>query len=1030
VIRFFAAHPTAANLLMVLFLLTGAFTLPHLKRETFPEFVPAEVEVRVAYPGAGPEEVEETVCRRLEDGVDGVMGIEETRCEAREGAGVLTVEMEEGGDAAVFLDDVKTEVEAIDTFPPDVERPVIRQLGRDDHVVSLALSASLPQPELKLYAEDLKDRIQRLPRISLVDVQGFSDHQLRVEIPSSVLRQYRLTIADIAEQISRQSLDLPAGSIETRDREILVRFVDRRRSARELAGLVVHAGKAGGELRLGDLAAIAQVFEDEEEKVVFDGKPAALLDIAKPRSEDGLRVLDALKEVLRRERQRSPGDVEFHLTSDAVSIVRDRLRLMVENGWQGFLLVFATMWVFFGLRFSFWVVMGLPVSFMGTFFFMSLLGQTVNMLTLVALLIALGLLMDDAIVVAESVATQFRQGKKPLDAAVEGVSRVARGVIASFATTVCVFSGLAFVAGDIGQVLRVIPIVLVVTLAVSLVEAFFILPRHLAHALEREGRRPPGPWRRRFDGMVETVREKWVGRVADACVAWRYPFMGAVTAVFLASLGLAAGGIVKFLAFPELDGDILEARLLLPQGTPLERTEEVVRRVVKAFRTADEEFSPREKNGRRLVRHVNVRYNRNLDARESGPHVATVSADLLTAEERRARLDDVIRRLEQLTAGLPDVVALSFKQPLFGPAGLAVHVRLRGEDLGVLKEASLELQRWLKGYRGLYDVMDDLRPGKPELRIRLKEGALALGVDAASIARQLRASFFSAAADEIQVGAESMEVVVQLDRPSRDSLADFGYFPVIAPDGREIPLGSVSEVSYGRGPARIERVNGMRTVNIYGEVDRELANVEQVMADTSRRFLPGFEERYPGVEVSLEGEIKEGGETRGSMMRMFLMGLAGIFLLLSFQFRSYLEPLVVMAAIPLALVGVLWGHWLMGYDLSMPSMMGFVSLAGIVVNDSILLVEFARLRMAEGMSVHRAAAQASRDRFRAVLLTSLTTIAGLLPLLSERSLQAQVLIPLVVSIVFGIFASTLLVLFVIPALYSILEDLGMTRSKA
>jgi HAE1 family hydrophobic/amphiphilic exporter-1 len=1029
-IRYFAAHPTAANLLMLVFLVLGLVALPTLKRETFPEFATQEVEIRVPYPGASAEDVEEAVCQRLEDAIDGIEGVEETRCVALEGLGVAVARMRDEFKIDRFLDDVKTEVEAIDNFPEQVELPVIKQLGRTDLVVSIAVTGRMAITDLKAYAEQLKDRLQQLPTISLVTIEGFSQRQLRVYVPERVLQQYGLSISDVADAISRQSIDLPSGSVQTHDQELLVRFTDQRRSPQELGQLIV-VGAQGktGEIRLNDIATITDHFELDEDKVLFNGRRAAILKITKTKSEDTLTVMEAVRAFLKQERQLIPPGVSLDLTQDISSIVQDRLQLLLKNGWQGLVLVFLVMWLFFQLRYSFWVAMGLPVSFLGGLFFMTLIGYSINMITMVALLISLGLLMDDAIVISENIATQVHRGKNALTAAVEGVMQVAPGVLAAFLTTVAVFGPLAFLAGDMGKVLKVLPVVLILVLLVSLVEAFLILPHHLCHALAHgphfSGRR----FRLAFDRGLERFRDHVLGRTVDAVVNQRYLFAGTVVAVFLVSIGMVAGGYLKFRAFPDIEGDTLEARILLPQGTPLWRTETVVDQLTGALERVDEALTPLQPGGQRLVKNVSVRFNQNPDAHEAGPHIATVAVDLLTAEMRQGHLDDVIHRWRTETGILPDVISVTFKEPQIGPAGLPIEIRLQGMHLDELKAAALELQDWLGRYRGVFNLRDDLRPGKPELRLRLREGALALGLDASTIATQLRAAFHGVTAAEIQVGPESFEIEVQLSELDQNTLDNLEYFPIITVEQEHIPLRSVAEIELDRGYARIQRINSLRTVTIEGDVDSRIANIAEIIRDTQTRFLPELQHKYPGVQITLEGQSKESEKTGVSLRRGFLVGLVGIFVLLSFLFRSYIEPLVVMTTIPLSLIGVIWGHLLLGLELSMPSMMGFASLAGVVVNDSILLVDFLKRRAYEGLSIPEAAKRASRERFRAVLLTSLTTIAGLLPLLSEKSLQAQVLIPLVTSLVFGLLAATLLVLLVVPALFSILDDLGLTAAS-
>ena len=1028
-ISFFAKHTTAANLLMLLFLAMGVLGIRNLRRETFPDFSPTEVEIRIAYLGATAEDVEEAVCQRVEDALDGVRFVKELRSDAREGLAIITVEMESGGDYQTFKDEIDTEVAAIDDLPPEAEDPVIAHLHTTDLVLSILITGPLPPADLKAYCEDFKERLQQQPEISLVKVQGFSDHQLRIELSDEALRRYGLSAVDVADIVRRQSVNLPAGTIEASEGELTVRFVEERRSPGELEDLVIVAGLGGAEIRLGEIARIRDLFELDEEQVLLGGRRAGLLKVEMTKSQDVISVADSVKHFIESERERYP-QLDFELTQDGSTLVNDRLKMLVKNAWQGMLLVFLTMWLFFNLRLSFWVVMSLPVSFLGAFFFMPYLGLTINMMTMVGLLLALGILMDDGIVIAENIATHRARGKSPLAAAVDGVSEVKGGVFSSFITTVCVLGPLALLEGDIGAVLEVVPLVLILVLVVSLVEAFFILPAHLGHAMHHYDPNGGGRLRRYFDRFIDWIRERIVGRAVDVLLRWRYLWIGTVICVFLVSLGLMAGGILKFQAFPELDGDVIEARLLLSPGTPLARTEEVVRRITEGLDRVNQRFAPLQPGGQDLVETVYVRFNQNPDAFENGTHVATVTADLLTAELRHAELDDVFRAWREEVGRPPDVVNLAYTEPGFGPQGRSIEIRLQGNDLHQLKGAAVEMRQWLSGFTGVRNLADDLRWGKRELRIRLREGAFGLGLDAEIMARQLRAALQGVIADEIQVGPESYEIDVRLGSHDRDSVADFESFHFTLPGGKRVPLGAVAKVETNRGWSRIARVNGLRTVTLVGDVDSRLTNTANLITEIQTNFLPELQHKYPDVAVSFEGEPKEGATTRRSILQGMLVGLLGVFILLSFQFRSYIEPLIVMAAIPLALIGVVMGHLLMGIDLCMPSILGFVSLTGIVVNDSILLVLFLKMERAQGADVLQSAAQASRQRYRAIILTSLTTIAGLLPLLIERSLQAQVLIPLATSIAFGLAASTVLVLLVVPCLYAILSDMRLVTAVA
>ncbi|NOY42047.1 MAG: efflux RND transporter permease subunit [Planctomycetes bacterium] len=1026
-IRFFAEHPTAANILMAILVVLGLLSVRNLLRETFPDVTPSEVEVRVIYPGATAEEVEETVVQRVEDALDGIKFIKELRAESREGFASVVAEMEDGGNFQAFRSDIQTEIDAIDDLPSDVEDPIITQLGTTDHVVSLVVSGPMTASDLKAYCEDMKDRLQILPGISLVKIRGFSDHQLRIELSAAALMRYQLSASDVARIIERQSVNLPAGILETRHRDILVRLVEERRNPQELENLIIVAGVGGGEIRLGDIAKVRDIFQEEEDKILLEGRRAGLLQIEKTKNQDTIRVAEIVKKFTKEERLRYP-TVEIHVTQDISTLVVDRLQMLIRNGGQGMTLVFLTLWLFFSFRLSFWVAMSLPISFLGAFFLMPFLGLTVNMLTMIGMLLALGLLMDDGIVIAENIASHLSQGKKPMRAAVEGISEVKVGVISSFLTTVCVLGPLATIEGDIGKVLKVVPMVLILVLAVSLIEAFLILPAHLGHSLHEVGARKENRFRRRFDAALDKLRNDLFGPLLDLALRWRYLFMGCVVGLFLVSISLLAGGVIKFMAFPDLDGDVVVARVLLSPGTPLSHTEEAVDKIVKALDRVNQEFAPRQPKGQDLIQTVVVQFNQNLDAFETGPHVATITVDLLDAETRDARIDEIVAAWRAATGPLPDVLTLTFSEPSIGPGGRPIELRIQGNEFAPLQSAAAEVKEWLLKFEGVYNLSDDLRPGKPELRLQLREGAFGLGLDAETVARQLRTAFQGVTADEIQVHGESYEIDIQLRAADQSTLADLEAFYLTRPSGEQVPLSTVAIVKEGRGWSRIARVDGLRTVTVRGDIDIRVANTANIVGLLKNQFVPELQKKYPGVRFAFEGEAKETATTQQSMLRAMFVGLIGVFGLLSFQFRSYLEPLTVMLAIPLALIGVLWGHLLMGVDVSMPSMLGFASLAGIVVNDSILLVLFLKMQRDAGNDVLEACRKASRLRFRAILLTSLTTVAGLLPLLAERSLQAQVLIPLAISIAFGLMASTVLVLFVVPCLYAIFSDLGWTTT--
>lgn len=515
-------------------------------------------------------------------------------------------------------------------------------------------------------------------------------------------------------------------------------------------------------------------------------------------------------------------------------------------------------------------------------------------------------------------------------------------------------------------------------------------------------------------------------RWCEACIKNRYRSIGLVFAVFFISIALMAGGILKFKAFPDLEGDLVEVKLLLPPSTPLAETERVVTQYIVQLDKINRELTPKQPSQQALVQHTTVEYNRNADAFEQGAHLATIRVDLLTAETRNTRLADFIKKWREGVDEVPGILSVSFKEPNLGPAGRAIDIQLHSSNINSLMAASVKVKEAVNNFVGVSNTMDDLRSGKEEWIVKLHPGALSLGVDGTSIAIQLRSAFFGEKAEEVQRGSENIEIYVQLQKSDKSSLKHLKNYPITLSDGTQRPLSSLAEFTLQRGLTRINRVNGERTVTITADVDSAIANTTEVINKVKATAIEEIAELYPEISVSYEGEIKNGAETGKSMGQKFLLGLIGVFIILSFQFRSYFEPIMVMLAIPLALIGVLWGHLLLGYDMTMPSMIGFISLAGIVVNDSILLVAYIKKHQVEGMNTHQAAVLASKERFRAIFITSATTIAGTVPLLFETSLQAQVVQPLVVSLIFGMAVSTLLILLILPAIYVLLEDFGLT----
>ena len=1024
-IRYFTEHPTAGNILMVAIVAIGLSSLSNLNRESFPTLKPSRIQVTMAYPGASPADVEDAICNRLEDATDGISFLKEQTCDARDNIALFTLEMQEVGDIKVFTDDVKSAIDGISDFPDETEDAVIKELGRVSPVANVAItSKNLTTSELKALTEAYRDKLLSAPDIPIVTVDGFSTHQLQVLIHPETQLKYQLSVQDIASLISAQAIELPAGTLEGSERSYQIRFDNVRKTAEELADLVILFTPDGGEVRLGDIARIQDKFEKREDRTELDGIPAGLLTVSKNTSDDTINVFDAVQNFVNTENSILPEGTHLTITQDGASIVRDRLSLLLRNGWQGLLLAGLTLFLFFNWRYTFWVALGLPISFLGGLSMMVLFGVTINMISMVALLMAIGILMDDAIVISESISHEYKNGKSPRQAAIDGTSRVFAGVVASYLTSAFLFGSLLMMKGDMGQILGVLPVVLLSVLTISLIEAFLVLPHHLMHSLQREHHQKPPVFLQKFEAGFLRLREV-VGKAADIAVGFRYITVGAALAMLVFSIGLMVTGTVKFKAFPDLEGNNVDARILLAQGTPLAETERVVDIILKALEDTVDSLEVNESEP--LLKNAQLSFGTHADVPENGTHIATISLDLLNTEKRNTKIAEFTQLWRENSGDLPSVMSVQFREPRMGPAGRAIEIRLSGNNLEKLSNASWELQNWLSGYEGVSNLLDDLRPGKQQFTVQLKHGALAAGVDARSVSTQLRAAYQGIKISDIYRQREPYEIITKLDSKPTEEVWDFDNFHVFSRQGESIPLSSVATVTEKREFARIARVNHSRTVTIFGDVDASVANTSEIISSTERDFLKGIQERYPEISFSLKGEVESGNETKSSILTGFGLGALGVFLLLSLVFRNYREPVIVMLNIPLALIGAIWGHLIMGLDFTLPSMIGFVSLAGIVVNDSILLVVFVKHHIAQGMALHSAASHAVRDRFRAIFLTSATTVAGMTPLLFETSIQAKILVPLVTSIVFGMLTSTVLILLVLPAVYGIMEDIGFVK---
>ncbi len=1019
-IAFFTRHSTAANILMVSVLLLGAFALPKLQIDTFPLTPTTTIQIKVSYPGATPAEVTEEVCYPLEEALDVLSGIKELSCDAQENQALARVEIEPGENIDTMTADIQQQVSSVDDFPDQVQQISVTKLDRIATVMSVAITGAMPARDLYRYAQQVKQRLKANPLIAQVSVSGFSAQQIDIRISQWQLQQYGLSIVDLAALIQQQSTSTPVGIISSDLRQQSVRFTPHDSTVADFKNIIVKSATSGAQVHLGDIADIRQIFSDDEDLVWFAGQRAAQLQIAKTYFQNTLSVRNAVLTALAKERALAPAGIELHVTQDTGVNIKERLRILTSNGLQGLLLAFLMLWAFFNVRFSFWVAMGLPVSFLGSVFVMYMLGYTLNMMTMVGLIVAIGLLMDDSLIIAENIAAKRQAGLSACDAAILGTKQVFPGVIASFLTTLMVIGPLMFLSGKLGEVLRYIPIILLITLLVSLLEAFFILPFHLAHS-RLSGRE--NAVRRRFIYGFEVVKERLF--VPASLWAIRFPYftLAVLIMLVLVSSALLSAGILKFKAMPALESDVLQARILLPQGSLLQDTQKVVGHVSTALTQLAHQYSKNYPDSEPLIQNTTVMYGVNADASESGPHMATVSADLLAAQFRHQSMKSLIQQWKRNTGPQADVESLTFSDKERGLAGNGIDIRMQGSDFETLYAVSHALRAWLAQFSGVFNVTSDLRYGRSQLMVTLNDNAAISGISAAQVAQTLRSAVKGSTDLHVFQHGEVLDVVVRLDefsrKASQDELQDL---MVTAANGTRVPLASVANFTYRRNFAQLTRINGENTVTVQGNINTQVANAREIMQRFYTQFVPQMRMRYPGVHFVSEGQDKETQETGTSLMTFFALGVIGIYLILAFLFANYWQPFAVLLAIPMGWIGVIWGHVFMGLDLTIPSLVGFATLAGIVVNDNILLVTFIKQSVAKGHSLSAACGIAVRERFRAIFITSMTTFAGLLPLLAETSTQAQFLVPLIASIAFGLVTATLLASVVVPCVLLIQND--------
>ncbi|KEJ88869.1 efflux RND transporter permease subunit [Sulfitobacter donghicola] len=1013
-INYFVRHPVAANLLMVLIIVLGASVVSGIERETFPAFTADSVNVSVSYPGASARDVDEEICGPIESALTGVSGLEELSCLSVEGRATATAELEENGELIQFFNDVSSAVSGITDFPDDAEAASIEVANRSDLVALAAISGVAGKDGLVSYADDLSDRLLALDGVAEATVSGITDRELKVSFDQQALRRFGLSSSDLVSVIEARSFQQPLGSAALSEGDLVLRYAGATRTVADLEDLIVIENPDGAVARLSDVATVTLVDSDENTQSFIDGMQTAIISISKSTEEDSIRLFERVEALLEAERAAYPAPFDITVISNFSELVEQRIDLIVENIVLGLILVFATMWLFFSLREALWISVALPVSFLGSLFVMSVLGITINMITLIALLMAVGLIMDDSIVIAENI-DKWRRKAPPLEAAAKGTMEVLPGVAASFLTTACVFGPLMFISGELGQVLKFIPMVLLITLSVSLVEGFFILPHHLKHSSGASVSKP-----RIAERGLEWLRERVVIPIATALVRLRYLTVGSVFAILILSFGLVASGAIKVIGFPASEGDTLVARVALTSGISRTRTVNTVDQLIAGLKVVDEDLTPNTTDGAPLVEQVLVQYAVNTNVYDNGSQTATITVDLLDSALRNVSADAVLAAWRAAAGPLPDVVQISFAQSESGPGGSDVDVELLGRDLVQLEAATEVLTNELLAREDVTEAYQDFYGGRQEVQVALNAFGYSAGLTPQSISQQLRAAFEGSETDSFQQGSSDRTVRVQL-ADTVASVTELERFPIILSNGSQTSLATVADLIIGAGYPSINRKNGLAVARVQGQIDRDATTSTAISNVVLEEIAPTLATEFPDVEIKIGGATEEQQKSQSSTLSALGLGLMGVYMVLAFQFRSYSLPVIVMVSIPFALIGTILGHWVLGLDMSMPSLIGFASLAGIVVNNAILFLTFFQSHL-EGDDYVGASLNAVRDRFRPILLSSMTTFVGLVPIIFDTSPQVQTLVPLVVSVAFGLLASMVLVVLVLPSILSIYFD--------
>lgn len=1037
IISWFAENHVAANLLMLFIIAAGVITALTIKLEVMPEATLDKIAITVEYPGASPSEVEEGVIRKIEDEVAGLAGIKRIDSTAKEGYGIVTIEVVKGWDIKKLLDEVKAEVDRINTFPEEAEDPVVREITRKTQVIDVAIYGNVPEGTLKELAEQIRDDITNLPGVTQAEVYGVRNPEVQIEIPERTLREYGLTLAQVSEIVRRASLDLPAGRIKEQGRELLVRTKGRKYHAPEFRNIVVISRPDGSRVTLGQIAKVKDGFEDRDLRTRFQGKPAAIILVYRVAEQSALKVAAAVKRYVDRIRPTLPAGVSIDLYQDRSEILWSRIRLLLKNMSIGLALVGILLGLFLNLKLAFWVALGIPISFAAGLMCFPQLDVSINMISLFAFIMVLGIVVDDAIVIGENVFRKRQRLEDPLRASIEGTLEVGRPVIFSVLTTVAAFWPLLLGSGIMGKFMRNIPIVVIIVLLGSLTEALLILPAHLARSKFNAGGNANKTRKEIISKALNWVISEPYRKILNYCLRWRYASAAVALTLLLLATGLWTGRIIKFTLFPKVESDVLMCNLTMPAGTPLTKTQQMVKYLEdSAILALGEAEKERPKGSPPLLRYMAsligaqmAGHGPRAGSADTGGNLAQIFIQLLGEEQRKISATKLLNLWRKKAGPIPEAESLTFRAEFFSP-GNPIEVHLSLDDEQMLKRAVEDLKRELREYPGVYDINDSFIPGKKEIRIKLRPQGRDLGFNLKDLAQQVRFAFYGAEAMRFERDEDEVKVMVRYPEEQRSLESTLMHMRLRSPTGHEVPFSEVAQINIARGYSSIERAQRRRVIKVTADVDEEVANAHEIRSYLQGEFLPTLKNLYPGLRYSTEGAGKEEHESLSDVINGFLIALLAIYALLAIPLRSFSQPFVIMLAVPFSLVGAVVGHLVMGLNLSLLSLFGMVGLAGVAVNDSLVLVDAINRLRSEGRSLWEAVVMAGSLRFRPIVLTSVTTFAGLMPLILEKSFQAKFLIPMAVSLGFGVLFATGVTLIVIPCGYLILNDIkGLVRVK-